>query len=133
MSEKELPTNQQLSKQYFAVISQSAASLDTYMSIKELIAKCPVEIAELYVANGSLKDLKVARIGAKTKLILEAILAEGFTNARSKHAEAKELTIQKQFFGSSNRLFETDPNQEDMKIEHENAQALVHKKNEDLN
>jgi hypothetical protein len=132
MPHNELPTNQELAKQYFAVVSQSSASWDTYMTIENLIATCPIGIAAQYLTIGSLRDLNVPGIGAKTKAVLETILAEGLSVARSDYGERKESSIRKQFFGPSPRVFGTDLDYEDLTLEHENAQASVHKTKEDL-
>ena len=113
MNDSQLPSNQELAKQYFAVAAQNSASWDTYLSIRDIISKADRSISEHFDCHGNLKELNVCGVGKKTILILETILGDSLQAARDKIARSKEVAIQQEFFGYVSTTDILNPDEDD--------------------
>lgn len=113
MNDSQLPSNQELAKQYFAIAAQNSASWDTYLSIRDIISVADRSISEHFNCHGNLKELNVSGVGKKTILILESILVDGNQSARDKIARSKEVAIQKEFFGYVSTADLPNPDEDD--------------------
>ena len=131
MTSSQRLTNAQLAKQYFTVAAQSSSSWDTYITIQNRLAACPIDIAAEYEKNGSLKDFKVPGIGAKTKATLESILEKGILAARDTHVAKKDAATQQKHFGQSRLGRTPDANYEDRGVEQDQARTTAHKAHEE--
>jgi len=124
--------NRHLAKAYFTVAAQSSASWDTYITIRNRLAECSIDIAAEYEEHGSLKKFKVPGIGAKTKGILESILEKGIIKARNSHVTKKDEAIQKQFFAHGRPQRESDPDYTDRGLTQEQGRDVAHKASEEF-
>ena len=87
-------TNRQLAADY---VSIAALNLNyephALRSAGKKIAESPVDIPSFHQEHGSLKGLRVAGVGPKTRPILEAILREGADIVRKRVGDDQERAL----------------------------------------
>ncbi len=93
--------NEQLARDYFRCVSQCAASLDTYLSIRMRIMESLFDFRAHYEQHGSLRDCKIPGVGLKTIEILERLLSEGVTRVAATTAKEREESIRPMSGGAS--------------------------------